>query len=116
MPLSRSLPKIIGLPCSSTSIRSSRTSRSVKSRHAPSLKMLQFWRTSTNEAPRCRPAASSVCWRCSVCVSTERATNVASAASATVSGIIGRSIEPIGVDFVRLPNSDVGDVWPLVRP
>ena len=32
MPLSRSLPKIIGLPCSRTSIRSSRTSRSVKSR------------------------------------------------------------------------------------
>ena len=55
MPLSRSLPKIIGLPCSRTSIRSSRTSRSVKSRHAPSLKMLQFWRTSTNDAPRCRP-------------------------------------------------------------
>ena len=51
-----------------------------------------------------------------MCVSTERATNVASAASATVSGIIGRSIEPIGVDFVRFPNSDVGDVWPLVRP
>ena len=48
MPLSRSLPKIIGLPCSRTSIRSSRTSLSVKSRKAPSLKMLQFWRTSTN--------------------------------------------------------------------
>ena len=51
MPLSRSLPKIIGLPCSRTSIRSSRTSRSVKSRQAPSLKMLQFWRTSTNDEP-----------------------------------------------------------------
>ena len=82
MPLSRSLPKIIGLPCSRTSIRSSRTSRSVKSRHAPSLKMLQFWRTSTNDEPLCRPARSSVAWRCSVWVSTERATNVASAASA----------------------------------
>ena len=70
MPLSRSLPKIIGLPCSSTSIRSSRTSRSVKSRHAPSLKMLQFWRTSTNVEPWWRPARSSVFWRCSVWVST----------------------------------------------
>ena len=55
MPLSRSLPKIIGLPCSRTSIRSSRTSRSVKSRQAPSLKMLQFWRTSTNVEPWCMP-------------------------------------------------------------
>ena len=94
MPLSRSLPKIIGLPCSRTSIRSSRTSRSVKSRHAPSLKMLQFWRTSTNDEPLCRPARSSVSWRCSVWVSTERATNVASAARAIVSGMIGVSTVP----------------------
>ena len=96
MPLSRSLPKIIGLPCSRTSIRSSRTSRSVKSRHAPSLKMLQFWRTSTNAEPWWRPARSSVSWRCSVWVSTERATNDASAARAMVSGMIGVSTVPIG--------------------
>ena len=51
-----------------------------------------------------------------MCVSIERATNVASAASATESGIIGRSIEPIGVDFVCLPNSRGRRVWPLVRP
>ena len=49
-------------------------------------------------------------------VSTVRATKVASAASASVSGITGRSTEPIGVDFVRFPNSEVGEVWPLVRP
>ena len=42
-------------------MRSSRTSRSVKSRHAPSLKMLQFCRTSTNALPLWRPARSSVC-------------------------------------------------------
>ncbi len=53
---------------------------------------------------------------CSVWVSTVRATNVASAASARVRGMTGRSTEPIGVDLVRLPNSDVGEVWPLVRP
>ena len=51
IPWSRSLPKIIGLPCSRTSIRSSRTSRSVNERQAPSLKMLQFWRTSMNAEP-----------------------------------------------------------------
>jgi hypothetical protein len=110
------LPKIIGLPCSRTSIRSSRTSRSVKSRQAPSLKMLQFWRTSTNAEPLWWPARVSVCWRCSVWVSTERATNDASAARATVNGWIGVSTVPIGVDLVRLPSSDVGEAWPLVRP
>ena len=69
-----------------------------------------------NAAPRWRPPASSVPWMCSVWVSTVRATNVASAARAIVSGMIGRSIEPVGVDFVRLPNSLVGEVWPFVRP
>ena len=53
---------------------------------------------------------------CSVSVSTVRATNVASAASAIVSGWSGRSTEPIGVDFVFLPSSEVGEYWPLVRP
>ena len=33
-----------------------------------------------------------------------------------VSGTIGVSTVPAGVDFVFLPNSDVGDYWPLVRP
>ena len=41
-------------------------------------------------------------------VSTIRATNDASAARATVSGWIGVSTVPAGVDFVFLPNSDVG--------
>ena len=49
-------------------------------------------------------------------VSTERATNDASAARAMVSGMIGVSTDPSGVDFVFLPNSDVGDAWPLVSP
>ena len=49
-------------------------------------------------------------------VSTERATNVASAARATESGTIGVSIVPSGVDFVRFPSSDVGDAWPFVSP
>ena len=61
---------------------------------APSLKMLQFWRTSTNAEPWWRPARLSVSCRCSVWVSTVRATNVASAASATVSGWIGVSTVP----------------------
>ena len=49
-------------------------------------------------------------------VSTERATKLASAARATVSGLIGWSIVPAGLDFVTLPNSEVGDAWPLVSP
>ena len=117
MPLSCSLPKIIGSPCLSTSIRSSRTSFSVNERQAPSLKMLQFWRTSTNAEPWWLPAAISVSWRCSVWVSTERATKVASAVRATRQRH-DRACRwcPAGVDLVFLPNSDVGDAWPLVRP
>ena len=42
-------------------------------------------------------------------VATDRAMNVASAASATDSGMIGLSIVPAGEDFVTLPSSEVGD-------
>jgi hypothetical protein len=45
-----------------------------------------------------------------------RATNVASAPSASDSGLNGESAEPAGVDLVILPSSDVGEYWPLVRP
>src|SRR3972149_156324 len=65
--------------------------------------MLQFCSTSTKAEPWWKPARSRVPCRCSVCVSTERATNVASAASATESGMIGRAMVPSGVDVVRLP-------------
>ena len=40
-----------------------------------------------------------------MCVSTERATKLASAASATASGLSGKSIVPYGDDLVTLPNS-----------
>ena len=54
MPLSRFLPKTSGLPCSRTqrAVGLGRPSRSASPK-APSLKMLQFWRISTNDAPRC---------------------------------------------------------------
>ena len=45
-----------------------------------------------------------------------RATKVASAASASESGTTGWSTVPSGVDLVRLPNSEVGEAWPLVSP
>ena len=41
---------------------------------------------------------------------------VASAPSATDSGLNGLSIEPIGVDLVRLPTGLVGEYCPLVSP
>jgi hypothetical protein len=41
---------------------------------------------------------------------------VASAASAIDSGMTGWSIVPVGVDFVCLPNSEVGEAWPFVSP
>ncbi len=49
-------------------------------------------------------------------VSIVRATNVASAPSASDSGLNGWSIEPIGVDFVTFPRSLVGEYWPFVSP
>ena len=45
-----------------------------------------------------------------------RATKVASAPSASETGLNGLSSEPIGVDLVILPRSLVGEYWPLVRP
>jgi hypothetical protein len=45
-----------------------------------------------------------------------RATKLASAPSASESGLNGESAEPAGVDFVTLPSSDVGEYWPLVSP
>ena len=45
-----------------------------------------------------------------------RATNVASAPRATLTGLKGWSRVPNGVDFVTLPTSLVGEYWPLVSP
>ena len=76
--------------------------------NAPSLKTLQFWKTSTNAAPSwawARWNVSIMCWRSMSCV---RATNEASAPSATASGLNGASSEPIGELLVTLPISLVG--------
>ena len=78
--------------------------------------MLQFWKISTNAEPRCAPAARSTSVRCFRSVSIERATKVASAPIARDTGLKGASREPIGVDLVILPTSEVGEYWPLVRP
>ena len=43
-------------------------------------------------------------------------TKVAPAPSAKDKGLNGASNEPIGVDFVTFPTSDVGEYWPLVNP
>ena len=49
-------------------------------------------------------------------MSIARATKSASAPIATESGLNGQSSEPIGVDFVTLPSSEVGEYWPFVSP
>ena len=53
---------------------------------------------------------------CFLSVSTVRATKLASAPSASETGLNGWSCEPNGVDFVTLPSSLVGEYWPLVSP
>ena len=45
-----------------------------------------------------------------------RATNVASAARATVSGRMARSNDPVGLVLVLVPGRLVGEYWPLVSP
>ena len=45
-----------------------------------------------------------------------RATKVASAPMATLTGLNGWSRLPNGVDLVTLPTSLVGEYWPLVSP
>ncbi len=54
--------------------------------------------------------------RCLRSESTVLATNDASAPIASDTGLKGASSDPIGVDLVILPTSEVGEYWPLVRP
>ncbi len=78
--------------------------------------MLQFWKISTNEAPRWVAAARSTSVRCARSVSIARATKEASAPIAIDSGLNGQSRLPSGVDFVRVPSGLVGEYWPFVSP
>ena len=66
--------------------------------------------------PRACAAARSTSVRCWRSRSIVRATNVASAPSASATGLNGWSATPNGVDLVTLPSSEVGDAWPLVSP
>ena len=82
----------------------------------PSLKIGQSWKISTSAVPRCAAAARSTAVSPARSESMARPTNVASAPSATETGLNGWSTEPIGVDLVTLPTSEVGEYWPLVSP
>ena len=56
----------------------------------------------------------SIVWLLSMSI--VRATKDASAPMARLTGLNGRSMEPIGLVLVIFPTSDVGEYWPLVRP
>ena len=60
-----------------------------------------------------RPSTDVRCLRSESIV---RATKLASAPMASEIGPNGASTEPIGVDFVLFPSSDVGEYCPLVSP
>ena len=66
--------------------------------------------------PWCAAARRRTVLRCGWKTSTERATKVASAPSASESGLKGRSTDPYGVDLAFLPISEVGEYCPLVSP
>src|SRR5205809_874768 len=72
-------PKRSGLPCSSRSSYWSFCSLSYITFHARSLYTLQFWRISTNAAPRWRAARFSISSMCGMFRSTVRPTRVAPA-------------------------------------
>ena len=93
-----------------------RTSRLVIFSKAPSLKTLQFCRTSTKAAPLCSCARRKVSCMWARSMSWVRATKVASAPSASDTGLNGVSTDPKGVDLVTLATSEVGEYWPLVSP
>ena len=80
--------------------------------------LADFWCAVEAPAARawCAAAARSTSERPLRSESSARATNVASAPSATDTGLNGWSSEPIGVDLVILPTSEVGEYWPLVSP
>ena len=65
--------------------------RLVTSSNAPSLNTLQFWKISTNDAPRWSCAARNISIMCLRSRSWVRATKLASAPSATASGLNGGS-------------------------
>ncbi len=67
-------------------------------------------------APRWFAAARSVSVRCCRSLSIVRATNAASAPSASATGLNGWSSEPNGVDFVTFPSGLVGEYCPFVSP
>ena len=80
------------------------------------MKIGQSWKISTSDAPRWAAAWRSTSVRPLRSESSARPTNVASAPSASDTGLNGASTEPIGVDLVTLPTSEVGEYWPLVSP
>ena len=73
-------------------------------------------RKGLSEVPWCSVAARSTDVRCLRSESRVRPTKVASAPSASDTGLKGLSSDPIGVDFVTLPGSEVGEYCPFVRP
>ena len=93
-----------------------RTSLPVIFSKAPSLKTLQFCSTSTKAAPLCSWARRKVSCMWARSMSWVRATKVASAPRARLTGLNGVSSEPNGVDLVTLATSEVGEYWPLVSP
>ncbi len=64
----------------------------------------------------CAAARLSTLDMCPMSLAVVRATKVAPAPSASVSGLKGRSTVPKGELLVFLPSSLVGEAWPLVNP
>ena len=86
-PFSPSGPKRTGFPCSNGTSIEGRLSLDVIASKAPSLKTLQFWYTSTKEAPLCSYARRKVSVMCLRSISCVRATKEASAPRASEMGL-----------------------------
>src|SRR6185437_1910707 len=108
-------PNTIGSPWCTLITRSSAPSLRSAS-NEPSLKIGQSCKISTSAEPRCAAAARNTSERPLRSESSARPTKLASAPRARETGLNGWSREPIGVDLVTLPTSEVGEYWPLVNP
>ena len=80
------------------------------------MKTTQFCQISTKADPLCAAARLSTLAMCGMSLAVVRATNVAPAPSASVSGLNGRSTVPNGELLDFFPSSLVGDACPFVSP
>ena len=115
-PLFFSLPKIIGLPCSRTTVLSKRSSLVAIHPCVPLLKITQLVKHSHTEYPLCAAAAFIIILDVGWSTSNVLAKKVPLAPNTNSAGRNGLSTVPNGDDLLTNPFGEVGEYWPFVNP